>query len=142
MRRRQIIAALVLSLFASEAFAVGTVTVTVTRPESGVVKYSVAWTSTSGGAVSGNAFAVSGQLFQVEVIPGSGGSQPTDLYDATMVNPRSVDFLIASGSNLSNSTGKVVQITPALYLDTTLDLVIAAAGDTKSGTFVLWVRVQ
>lgn len=105
-----------------------------------VTKYTVAWTSTAGGAVSGNAFQIRrGELVQVKVIPGSGGTQPTDLYDLTIEDADGVDLLAGAAANLSNSESAIF-IWPLSYLDNTVDVVIANAGSAKTGTVILWIR--
>lgn len=122
---------------------VGTRTVAATDAGEGVTLYTVSWTSTAGGAVSGNAFPVkSGLILQVKFMPGSGGTQPTDLYDITLSDEQSVDVLNAQGSNLSNATGLYLQFDPPLWHDgdNDLDLVVSNAGASKTGTFYVWVR--
>lgn len=73
--------------------------VTVTRamvPSSGgVSKISLAWTCDASGNVSGNALTMGcGSIVVVEFIPGTGGTQPTNLYD--------VDFLDVNGASMFN----------------------------------------
>lgn len=136
---------LALVLAPPPVMADGTVVVTVSnfRQVTDVTKYSIAWTSTAGGAVSGNALGIQrGWIFQAQFIPGAGGTQPTDLYDVVLNDAAGVDFLIGAGANLSNVTSKLPTIWPHLYYDGTapLDLVISNAGASKTGTFVLWVR--
>jgi hypothetical protein len=129
--------------------AVGTLTVAVSDLGGGVTKYTLTWTSTAGGAVSGNAFAVKrGELLQVKFVPDAGGTQPTDLYDVTLVDTDSVDVLAGAGANLSNaaSTVKVPSFgTTTLYryfhsAEQNLDLVVANAGAAKGGKVYLYVR--
>lgn len=127
----------------------GTLTVTSSSVGGGVAKYTLAWVSTAGGAVSANAFAVKrGELLQVKFVPDGGGTQPTDLYDVTLVDENSIDVLAGAGANLSNaaSTIKVPSFgATTLYRyfhdgTQTLDLVVANAGAAKGGTVHLWVR--
>jgi hypothetical protein len=126
----------------------GTVTTTTTQG-GGVTKYSIAWVCTAGGAVSGNLFdVVRGELLQVKFVPDGGGTQPSDLYDVTLVDTNAIDVIAGVGANLSNATStlKVPSFgTTTLYRyyhDGTqqLDLVVANAGAAKGGTVVLWVR--
>lgn len=123
--------------------AAGTLTVTTTySASSGMTLYTLAWTSTAGGAVSGNAFAVKrGRIIQVKFVPAAAGDQPTDLYDVTLIDEHSIDLLNGQGANLSNATGLYLQFNPSLWHDETqdLDLVVANAGATKKGTVYLWV---
>jgi hypothetical protein len=140
----------------------GTLTVTTQNPTRGparpVEKFTLSWTSTSGGAVSGNAFGpVSGELLRVVFLPGTGGAQPTNGYTATLklangdANDDGIDLLAGQASSLSNSTKTTVTPSVAMQDGTTtstnriavddmLDLVIAGAGNAKSGVVVLYVR--
>ncbi len=122
----------------------GTLTVTRSSVRYGVTKYALAWTSTAGGAVSGNAFAVvAGELMMVKFVPGSGGTQPTDLYDVTLVDTDSVDVIGGVGANLRNTVSSFA--TPLFsgpyFHDASqnLDLVVANAGNAKTGTVYLWL---
>lgn len=139
-----LIALLVLAPWAAAPVtAAGTLTVTTSVVGDGVTKYTIAWTSTAGGAVSGNAFAVKrGQLLQVKFVPNTGATQPTDLYDATLIDTDSLDVLAGAGADLSNSAAKLILFNPTLFNDATqnMDLVIANAGNAKTGTVYLWVR--
>jgi hypothetical protein len=130
--------------------AAGTLTVTRADVGGGITKVTLAWTSDASGAVSGNAFAVPrGELLQVKFKPGAGGAQPSDQYDLTLIDSDSVDMLAGVGGNLSNSAGALFApiigdgTTKAqrVLLDGTgtLDLVVANAGNAKSGTVVLWI---
>lgn len=126
--------------------AAGTVTVTTADVGGGVTRVTVAWVSTAGGAVSANAFAVPrGEILQVKFVPDSGGTQPTDLYDVTLVDSASVDYLTGLGANLSNATATISapKLNSAFraFVDgtATLDLVVANAGSAKGGTVILWI---
>jgi hypothetical protein len=144
--RKLLACAVLVLLVTAPLWAVGTVTTTHTQigPAgfNNVTRYTSAWTSTAGGAVSGNAITVRrGFLLQAEFRPGTGGTQPSDQYDLTLVTASGFDVLAGAGGNLSNSTAKIVTLTAPVYLDgeMTLDIVIAAAGASKTGTVVLWV---
>ena len=127
----------------------GSITVTTSDIGSGYTKYSAAWLSSAGGAVSEVAVAVKrGHIHQVKFIPDAGGTQPTDAYDMTLVDAISggVDFLTGIGANLSNANRKIG--VPQVGDGTTAyqrvfheggDLypTIAAAGNAKGGTLVL-----
>lgn len=124
-----------------------TVTTSVAQTPLGMVsKYSIAWLSTAGGAVSANTFGVrAGELLQVAYIPDGGGTAPTDLYDVTMTDANGVDVLTGTGANLSGTLASVV--TPAVstsfrrYLEAgLLTPVVANAGSAKGGTIVLYIR--
>lgn len=126
--------------------AAGTLTVTTAEVGGGVTRLTLAWVSTAGGAVSANAFAVPrGEILQVKFVPDGGGTQPTDLYDVTLVDSASIDYLAGLGANLSNATATVSvpklnsSFRPFVDGTATLDLVVANAGAAKGGTVILWV---
>lgn len=87
----------------------GSITVTASEVESsgGVRKYSVDWTSDAAGAVSGSTFAMApGTVIAATFTPDSGGTQPTNLYDVTILCAQhSVDVLNGAGADLDNSPG-------------------------------------
>jgi hypothetical protein len=124
----------------------GTLVLTTADKGRGVTEYQFAWTSTAGGAVSGNTQNVkAGTIVGAKFKPGTSGSQPTDLYDVTLVDADSVDVLVGTGANLSNAT--TTRAVPHLstygkvyFEGGTLDLVVANAGSAKSGTVYLWVK--
>jgi hypothetical protein len=143
-RFRLLLGAVVIACVATTAplKAVGTLTVTTADVGGGVTLYTLAWTSTAGGGVSGNAFSVRrGRILQVKFMPNTAGTQPTDLYDITLVDEESIDLLNGQAANLSNATGLYLQFNPPLWHDETqdLDLVVANAGAAKTGTVYLWV---
>lgn len=121
--------------------------VTVTGYGNGGLKYSVPWTSSAGGAVSGNGFAIQAGVFtSIGFTPGSGGTQPTDLYDVTLVlsdgSISTGDLLSATGADRSNATSSILTFDPPMYQDgtRTLDVVVANAGNAKTGTVVVFVQ--
>lgn len=146
-RRAALFLAAVLLAVSAPLGAAGTVTVTTTAIGP-VTEYKIVWVSTAGGAVSGNAFGVTdGLILAVKFVPDGGGTQPTDLYDVTLVDAHSVDILNAQAADLRNTVGKYFQFTTPFYFSgnrgaQTLDLVIANAGASKGGTVFIWVRTQ
>lgn len=144
MRKGLVVLALVAAMVA-QAGAVGTLSViSASTNLAHVRKYTLSWTSTAGGAVSGNTFTMPhGRLLNVKFIPGSGGTQPTDLYDVTFVDTNSIDYLSGTGANLSNATSTLRQWDPPLqYAGETMDLVVANAGDSKTGTVEILMEVR
>lgn len=123
-------------------------TVTVTRSNVSplkVYRITIRWTSTAGGAVNTNPISIPhGQLLQVKFQPDAGGTQPTDLYDVTLVDDNGLDYLSGRGANLSNATPIMFQWDPPVMWHTSqsLDLVVTNAGNAKRGTVTLWVRAQ
>lgn len=121
----------------------GTATWTTTDDTRAVKKYSVALTSTAGGAVSGNANSViGGYAVLAKVMPNLAGDQPTDLFDLTIVDAESVDILGARGGDCSNATGEYFTFDPPLYipLNSTLDIVLANAGNAKKARVDIYIR--
>ena len=135
--------------------AVGALTVASVDVAGGISKYTLAWTSSAGGAVSGNPFSLRiGTLIQVKFVPGAGGTQPTNNYTVALNDTDGVDVFegLGLGTNLSNVTSKIgvpyiglapTQLFSRYYHDGSeqLDLVVAAAGAAKTGTVLVWVRV-
>lgn len=150
MRTRfPLLLALAVICLVTTASATGTVTRTVT-PTANIAGQAtgqlvtVTWTSSAGGAVTGNAFSIAGQLYQVKVVPDGGATQPTDLFDLTIVDADAASLLVIDsvdyGANLSNAAPKVITIDPPIgvYGSTTLDVRIANAGDAKGGKVLLY----
>lgn len=77
----------------------GSLTVTATDVAHDITKYSLAWTSDSSGDVSGtSATFKAGSVVAVTVSPGSGGSQPSNAYDVTMLcDIHGIDVLYGEG---------------------------------------------
>lgn len=117
----------------------------------GVRKYSVAWTSDAAGAVSGTTFEMPpGTVVAVTTTPGSGGTQPSDLYDLTVLcSTHGTDVLNGEGANLSNATsahkvpfignsGGTSFVRQWLH-GGDYQPVIANAGNAKTGSFDVYV---
>jgi hypothetical protein len=126
--------------------AIGTVTVTTLNlPDIKTTRYSLAWVSDGAGAVSANPQTFRpGSLIQIKFIPDGGGTQPTTLYDVTMVDASGLDWLGGTGANLSNTVSAQTRVAAPMIYDGsfTLDLVVANAGAAKGGTVILWFQVQ
>lgn len=129
----------------------GTVAVVTSDLGGGYTKYAIAWVSSAGGAVSENPVPVKrGHVHQVEFVPNAGGTQPTDLYDATLVDAIAggFDVLTGIGANLSNANRKIgvpqvgdgTTAAQRVFLEGgNLYPTIANAGSAKGGTIVLIV---
>jgi len=127
----------------------GSITVTTADLGGGYTKYNIAWLSSAAGAVTENSVPIKrGHIHQAKFIPDGGGTQPTDLYDVTLVDAISggVDFLTGIGANLSNANRKIG--VPQVGDGTTAfqrvfheggDLypTVANAGNAKGGAIVL-----
>lgn len=140
------VAVLIALLVQSSPQAVGTVTVTTTLlSDLAMTRYSIAWVSDAGGAVSANPQTFRpGALMQIKFIPDGGGTAPTALYDVTLVDANGIDYLGGTGANLSATVSTQTRVAAPLIYDAvgTLDLVVANAGVSKGGTVQLWIQVQ
>lgn len=136
--------ALVLLALPLIASAAGTVTVTtIATGRAQNPRHSIAWVSTAGGAVSGNALGISpGWIIGVQFVPDGGGTAPTTLYDVVLNDARGVDILLGGGADLSATLSHYVRLYPEFYHDgvAELDAVVSNAGNAKGGTILLWVR--
>src|SRR5688500_9373489 len=114
-------------------------------PGAGGVRVStIAWVSHTDGSVNNSLGKFVGEIVRVTFDPDSGGTQPSDQYDATITDSAGVDILGGQGANLSNVTstqvcpgvplkdGTTTSVVPCCVNDT-LTLVIAAAGSGKGG---------
>lgn len=141
MRRIVVLVLFALLLMTLPLLAAGTATTTrYDVPRRPITRYTTAWTSTAGGAVSGNTFAVvPGYLLSIRFIPNTGGTQPSDLYDITLSDGDLTDLTSGSGTNLSNASSSIYQWNPPLFQDGTrsFDIVVANAGNAKTGTVVI-----
>lgn len=122
----------------------GSIAVTSADLGGGYTRHSVAWVSDAAGAVSGNTVPLPrGHIHRVTFVPDAGGTQPTNLYDATLPDEYGVDLLNGTGANLSNAAA--AHFVPLMGNGTTLNQrlwhgggavtpTIAAAGNAKGGT--------
>jgi hypothetical protein len=110
----------------------------------------VPWTSDASGNATVTTPSLNGMILCVEFAPGAGGSQPTNNYSATLTNRNGVDLLLGgAAANLSNAAPTRV-IPAASTTDASTKsgqpvaeactLNISGAGNTKSGTGIIYVR--
>ena len=128
-------------LYSTLVFAVGTTTRTVTQVAGSLYSYSYAWTSDGSGDVSGVTINnPRGYIEQAILTPGS--TTPSDLYDVTFTLT-GIDILNSEGANQSQTTGEIILFDPPIAYDgsSTLALVVANAGDSKTGNVEFFVRV-
>ena len=128
----------------------GTVTISYQQHRT-VEKFTLDWLSDASGNVNGtHTTLLCGALLRVVFIPDSGGTQPTDLYDATLEDDNGLDILAGQGANLSNATTTHIRpglpmkdgtttSTAAIVLDDTLELKISNAGNAKGGNVILYI---
>lgn len=117
-----------------------------------VWKYTIAWVSDAAGAVSGTLTDyISGEIVRVVFKPDSGGTQPTNAYDVTLLDEQGVDVLGGQGANLANNATTHVKpgvplkdgtttSVAGVHMDDKLELQVANGGDSKGGTVYLYVR--
>lgn len=122
----------------------------ITRP---VRKYTLAWTSDASGNVSGIPMTnlVSGSIERVVFVPNQSSSQPTNLYDVTLLDANSIDVLAGQGANLANNANTHVKpgvpfkdgtttSTAPVVVDEYLTLNVSGAGNAKQGSVILYVK--
>ena len=119
----------------------------------GVRKITWAWTSASDGSCTGPTIeAVGGEIVRIVTIP-SASAAPTTLYDITITDGNSIDVMAGQGANLSATVtahvmpgvplkdGTTTSVAP-IIVDDILTLNVTNAGDTKSGTVIMYLRTQ
>lgn len=117
----------------------GSIIVTTSDLGHWITKYSVAWTSDSGGNVNGVSFPIkTGRLLQSKYVPG--GTAPTDLYDVTLVDADGADILLGAGANQSATVAAfVAPANPVVVEGGNVTPTIANAGNAKTGILNLYV---
>ena len=114
------------------------------------LKLTITWTSDGSGDVSE---AISEANMKILIgknlahfITDPGAIAPTDDYDFTLLDAYGVDVLGGEGADrdTANSEQGIPAIKTGIYgdriIDSALTFTIAAAGDTKQGTVILYLR--
>ena len=124
--------------------AVGTLTMVSSEVRAGLYVYTFSWTSDAAGNVSGTTFPLApGTIVSLEFQPGTGGSQPTNLYNVVLNDDMAVDLLGGSGAGLSNAANSIT--TPRINSERvyhhggSCELKVSAAGNAKSGVVVVYI---
>ena len=119
-------------------------TVTTTEVIHGSVKkITFTWLSSAGGAADGAcAAALNGRVLYVAQIPDSGGTQPTNAYDVTLVDSDGIDVLKGLGADLSNAANTYKADADGLgaVVESVLTLHVTNAGNAKGGKTVVFIR--
>lgn len=132
----------------------GAIVVSPVKMKSLITRYEVTWLSDASGEVSGSVFmAKMGTIIAVEFVPGTGITQPVDLYDVDCLDVDGISVFdngagASVGSNLSN-------VTPSHHVPLgglsgaaicrrwlrggTLQPTVSNAGDTMSGVIKIYV---
>ena len=122
----------------------GTVTVAEQGQLAGITRIAYTWTSSAGGAADGATTGLySGELVRAVQAPDAAGTQPTDLYDVTVVDDDGVDVLFALGANVSNAAPSQkhgVKDGLGAVAGSTLTLHVTNAGNAKGGKTILYLR--
>ena len=135
--------ALLLALLSLPALAWAVMSVTITeRRIATVKKVTLVWVSDAAGAASGVTTGVyDGKIIGMTTIPAAAGSAPTTLYDITVTDDGGHDALLGAGANRSATvTEHVAEASLGASAGSLLTLNVAAAGDTKGGTVILYIR--
>lgn len=107
-----------------------------------IEKLSVAFTSDASGNATCEITDMYGYIMKMVTDPG--GTAPTDDYDITLVDEYGADALIGAGANRDTANSETVHPTQSgaaisAFVCGTHTLTIANAGDSKTGTVVLFV---
>lgn len=112
----------------------------------------VDWVSDASGDYSED-IELNGELLKMVSVPDSGGTQPSNNYDVTLVDESAIDVLEGYGANVSNAAAAAVvpyvkevittDVQSALsrpILAGTYTFTVANGGNAKGGTALLYYR--
>lgn len=137
------LAVIVIGLLSLPALAWAVMSVTATeRRFPTVKKVTLVWVSAADGTASGATVGgYDGKLIGMTTIPAAAGAAPTDNYDITLADGDGHDVLLGAGANRDTAnTEHVAEASLGAVSASLLTLSVAAAGDTKGGTVVLYIR--
>ena len=125
--------------------AAGSVSVESTYLGGDLTKYTIRWTSSSGGAVAENAVAVArGHVHQVKFVPDGGDTQPPVSHSFKLCDDDGLDLLCGYGVNRGTADPGIVRfgdgegIAPSTFFEGgDVFPTVANAGDANAGTVVL-----
>lgn len=133
----------------------GSVVMTSTALDAGIIQYTLDWTSDALGAVSGNSVTLPhGTIVAVTFIPDGGATAPTDAYDLVMTcDEHAVNVLedgagVSIGANLSGTLsahkvpfigGNTVSYVRQWLHGGGYTLGVTNAGATKGGTVDIYI---
>jgi hypothetical protein len=116
----------------------------------GIQKIKWTWTCTDAGVVAASTtageiptttFTHSGELIRLITKPGTAGDAPTDNYDVTILDSDGYDVLMGAGADRDTAnTEQVLKTSLGICQNTTLSLRIAAAGNAKKGTVIIYIK--
>lgn len=109
-----------------------------------ITKVTVPWTSDSSGDYTEDIVVPNGCVLRVVTDPEADTAAPTDNYDLTILDEQGMD--VCGGLGADRDTANSEQFVPVIPTTTfpfavggTLTVTIAAAGDSKSGTVVIYI---
>ena len=106
-------------------------------------KYTISWTSDASGNATANTIVLSGSIARINFVPGSGDTQPTDLYDLTLKDSDGIDILLGSGADLSNTIATTIIpliSSNKIVINEKLAIAVSNAGNAKTGTVTLYIN--
>ena len=106
---------------------------------------SYGWVASSGSVASTDAEAIaaglptiSGAVLRVVTTPDSGGTQPDDDYDVTLLDSFGIDVLGGSGANRDETNSEHVNLTTPVVVNSALRLQVSNAGGSNGGTVTIY----
>ena len=104
-------------------------------------KVSFAFVSAAAGTASGvSSKRYTGEVVRAVFIPGTSGDQPTNAFDVTVTDADGYDILAGQGADISNAATTTVVASLGAVVYDVLTLNVTNAGDTKTGTVIVYVR--
>lgn len=107
-----------------------------------IKKVKFEWVSAAEGTASGTTSNIySGEIIRLVTIPGIDAAAPTDNYDVVVNDEDTTDILMGAGVNRdTTATEQVLGSSLGCVANDQLSLSIANAGDTKSGTVIVYIK--
>lgn len=116
---------------------------TITEENQGhIKKIKFVWVSATNGTATGTTTCVySGEILRLVTIPAAEGAAPTDNYAVKVNDEDSTDVLMGAGANRDTlNTEQVLASSLGIVANDKLALAITAAGDTKGGTTIIYLK--
>jgi hypothetical protein len=119
----------------------GTSTITEERHGS-LKKIKFEWTSDAGGTCNygTTTYAYNGALERVVFVPDSGGTQPDNLFDVTILDADGYDVLAGQGADLSNADTTTVVSSMGAVANDPLHILVTGAGSANAGDVYVYLR--
>ena len=120
-----------------------------------VRKVIAAWTSDASGDAAGTCVKIVGSLVKATTVPGAGGTAPSDNYDITLTDDKSINVLATCAVALLdrdtanteeqyffvlNSDSPPLSVSARPAVCSPLTFTVANAGNVKSGTIHLYYK--